>query len=121
MKQYGPFAVLKDQVDTQVVVKAGDTVHTLSSGKTNFGGAFLGIGAPVLDANGDDWGTPSDYPVPALRKNSLVCQVGSLWYQGGTDASFTPTQGGKLILAVNDKNTSDNEGGWSVIVQVDEV
>jgi hypothetical protein len=112
--QFGPFGVLKGAVRTNVVVYAGDTVRTISEGVIDFGGAVLGGGAPLLDANGDSWPTPPHYPAPALRKNSLICGVGGAWYQGGTDASFASWTTGELVLSVNDASPEDNSRGWSV-------
>jgi hypothetical protein len=114
--QFGPFGVLKGQVRTNVIVYAGDTVRTISGGVIDFGGGFLGGGAPLLDANGDSWPTPPNYPAPSLRKNSLICGVGGAWYQGGTDASFVSWTTGELVLSVNDASPEDNSRGWSVTV-----
>jgi hypothetical protein len=115
-REFGPWGVLKGETATGVHVQAGDTVRVVSDGLIDFGGAPLGIGAPILDANGDSWSTPADYPAPSLRKNSLICRVGPLWYQGGTDAVFRPGDSGEVILRVNDKNVEDNSRGWTVRV-----
>jgi hypothetical protein len=117
-KQYGPFGVIGADVSTGVFVQAGDIVRTISEGLVDFGGAVLGAGAPILDANGDSWSTPSSYPAPALRKNSLICKVGTKWYQGGTDKSFTPGEDGEIILRANDDSPGDNSRGWTVTLYV---
>lgn len=114
----GPFHVLKGERETGINVHAGDHVRVVSSGLIDFGGAFLGQGAPKLDANGDSDTPPADYPEPALRKNSLICRVGPQWYQGGTDTSFTPGHDGELVLRANDRYEEDNSRGWTVTVWV---
>jgi hypothetical protein len=117
-KQYGPFGVVGSEVPTGVFVKAGDTVRTISEGLVDFGGAVVGIGAPILDADGDSWSTPSNYPAPALRKNSLISKVGTRWYQAGKDKSFTPAEDGEVILRTNDAGPEDNSRGWTVTLYV---
>ena len=117
---FGPFGVCKTSVETNIRVMKGDTVRVVSTGTVDFGGAVLGIGAPILDANGDnnDRGAPNDYPAPALMKNSLICKVQSHWYQGGTDKSFIADEDGQLILLCNDAHREDNSRGWQVTVYV---
>jgi hypothetical protein len=113
-RQYGPFSVLKTQVRTGITVQSGDAVRTVAEGMIDFGGAAVGFGAPILNADGDSWSTPDDYPAPSLRKNSLICKVGNTWYQGGTDKFFNTATSGEVILYVNDKEPNDNSRGWSV-------
>lgn len=118
-KQYGPFGVVGGDVSTGVFVQAGDEVRTISEGIVDFGaGNPFGLGAPMLNADGDSWSTPSSYPAPALRKNSLICKVGTRWYQGGTDKRFTPAEDGEVILRTNDDNPADNSRGWTVTLYV---
>jgi hypothetical protein len=114
--QYGPYGVATGPVNTGIHVNAGDAVRIVSRGEVDFGGAVFGIGAPKLNANGDDWSTPGNYPAPSLRKNSLICEIGSTFYQGGTDEMFTPSEAGNLTLHLNDNNPSDNSRGWQVTV-----
>lgn len=120
-KQHGPFGVVGTDVSTGVFVQAGDTVRTVSEGLVDFGGALIGIGAPILDADGDSWSVPASYPAPALRKNSLICKVGSRWYQGGRDKSFIPGEDGEIILRPNDDSPGDNSRGWAVTLSVTSV
>ena len=118
--EYGPFSVSREMVNTSVNIERGNVVVIRSEGLLDLGGAVLGIGAPVLDANGDNWVTPLDYPAPQLRKNSLIWKVGDQWYQGGVDT--TPgvecSTSGELLLFINDSNTQDNSREWSVRVGV---
>jgi hypothetical protein len=109
----------RTEVRTDIQMAAGDTITTQSSGEVDFGGAFIGFGAPILNADGDDWPTPSNYPTPSLRKNSLICKIGrssTTFFQGGVKRSFTAPTSGELILDVNDKDTGDNTRGWTVFV-----
>ena len=115
---YGPLSVGNKEINTELTIQAGSKVRIQASGTVDFGGAFLGMGQVIRDADGDDWSTPSDYPAPDLRKNSLICKVGGQWYQGGTDKSFVPTQSGELLLRSNDKDLADNSRGWEVRVTV---
>lgn len=115
---HGPFNVVNREVNTRVYVRRGAAVRIRATGVVDFGGAVLGVGAPVLTADGDDWATPSNYPAPDLRKNSLICRVGGNWYQGGTDKVFTPTEDGELVLLPNDVKLDDNSRAWTVTVYV---
>jgi len=113
------FSVLNHEVPTGLTIRAGSKVRVLSSGVIDFGGAVLGLGAPIKDADGDDEVTPGDYPAPGLHKNSLICKVGSPpWEQCGTDATFQSKADGELILQPNDKDLLDNSRGWKVTVVV---
>src|ERR1700752_532842 len=125
-KFYGPFyvGVLKRQrgggylteEPTDIQVQAGDTIITHTSGLVSVGGNFLGYW--VVDADGDDWETNSDFPAPSLRRYSLICKIGSggTYLQGGVCQSFSAPASGKLILDVNDGPDEDNRGSWTVFV-----
>ena len=117
-RQFGPFAVVGGEVSTGVTVQGGDTVRVVGEGLVDFGGALLGAGAPILTADGDSWSTPASYPAPSLRKNSLICRVGSRWYQGGVDKMFVPGESGEVILRTNDDSPGDNSRGWTVTLYV---
>jgi hypothetical protein len=114
----GPFGISNNVISTDLLIHAGWIVRTSSYGSIDFGGAVAGIGAPKLDADGDSSPTPPNYPAPELRKNSLICKVGSLWYQCGTNASFRPFDTGTLTLQPNDAQLEDNSRGWTVDVFV---
>jgi hypothetical protein len=114
----GPYTVVGPEVHTGISVNPGDVIDVHASGLVDFGGAVLGIGAPILGPNGDNEITPIEYPDPTLRKNSLIVKIGNEFYQGGTDTSFTSTTSGEIILLANDFNTSDNSRGWSVSLTV---
>jgi hypothetical protein len=113
-RTFGPFKVVDRMVNTRVNISAGDRVTVTAVGEVDFGGAVAGIGAPILTADGDDWQTPSNYPAPSLRKNSLICDVGGTLFQGGVNRSFVSTVAGPLILGVNDRTPEDNSRGWQV-------
>ena len=115
--EYGPFKVTVKN-ETSIQLKVGDKVRIVSEGKLKLGGGVFGIGEPVLDANGDDWPTPVDYPSPLLRKNSLIVKVGSDFYQGGVDATFIVKKTGELILLCNDSAPNDNSDYWTVNITV---
>jgi hypothetical protein len=120
---YPAIRVVGREVRTTIEVRDGDRVDVDASGTVDFGGAVAGIGAPVLEADGDDWDTPAGYPAVLLRKNSLILGLRSsfdatttTWFQGGTHAGFTAPSRGYLSLAANDATPDDNSRGWSVVV-----
>jgi hypothetical protein len=106
---HGPFKVVDKHRNTGITVKAGDRIGVLCSGMVNTGTNLIGIGSPVVDADGVP-GSSADagFPAPGLREYSLICRVGPKWYQGGINASFTSTAEGTLILSINDWKRSDN-------------
>jgi hypothetical protein len=120
----GPHLIHGHEVNTGVSVNAGDIFRVTSTGKVDFGGAFVGFGARHLNADGDDpdyeladkCPTPTNYPAPNLAKNSLIVKVGGNWHQGGTNRIITASASGTIILAANDNMVGDNSGGWSVFV-----
>lgn len=115
--KHGPYLVVGPEVLTAVSVEKDDILEVTSEGLVDFGGAFQGVGAPILDANGDTSNTPSNYPAPNLRKNSLIVKIGDEWVQGGTSARLSVSNtGGEIILRANDLDISDNSRGWSVIL-----
>jgi len=116
-RQSGPYTVGDRVIYTRAEIEAGSTVHITASGLVDFGGAFLGTGQVIKDAEGDDWQAPDDYPAPDLKKNSLICKVGNLYYQGGVDTYFTPMETGELILRPNDADLTDNSRSWEVMVE----
>jgi hypothetical protein len=116
---HGPFLVVDHAVNTKVQVMMGDTIGVSASGEIDFGGAVLGIGAPIVGPDGDDpthWPTPSNYPAPSLNKNSLVCAIGTSMVQGGAKTSFVSPASGVLKLLPNDATPEDNSRGWTVTV-----
>src|SRR6266516_3778734 len=116
---FGPFKVVKTAKPTKIMVAVGDDIGVMSNGEVDFGagkGNILGVGAPILNANGDNAPTPGNYPAPSLRKNSLICMIGSSFFQGGVAASFVSSASGELILAINDATPQDNSRGWTIYV-----
>jgi hypothetical protein len=113
---HGEFHVVRDQVHTAVTVVKGDRVELRVSGydKVNFGGGLLGLFEPRLNADGDPVTAPENYPAPRLRKNSLICDIGGVWHQGGLYAQFEAQRSGEIILAPNDAYPGDNKEGWMV-------
>lgn len=112
----GDFTVVHGEVRTGMTLEAQDILILVSKGEIDFGGAVLGIGAPVLSANGDPFVDPN-YPLPGIRKNSLAYRIGNEpWRQGGVSTSpgYEVPRRGELILNVNDIDTSDNSRGWHV-------
>lgn len=117
--RHRPVTVLSSMLRTGIIVRAGDTIRTIATGAINFGGGVGGWFEPTLTADGDPVTAPPDYPAPPLRKNSLICQIGGRWFQGGSNASFMSPFDGELILAPNDRYPADNRGGWNVTIVQD--
>jgi len=119
--------VVGPAVDSGIDVNAGDRIDVRAEGTASFGSRFLGLFPPMLDADGDNWITPSDYPAPWLRKNSLLVLIrgglvrpgvaqASTFFQGGRDRSFVAPYAGRVLLQANDADPGDNTGGWQVTV-----
>lgn len=124
-RTFEPIIVVGRVVRTFIEVFYGDLVEISASGTVDFGGAVVGIGAPILGPDGDNWTTPPDYPAPDRQKNSLIVGVRSelypyrtSWEQGGTNRSFRSPHHGYLVLAANDATPDNNSRGWSVSITV---
>jgi len=124
-RTFEPIIVVGRVVRTFIEVFYGDLVEIRASGTVDFGGAVVGIGAPILGPDGDNWTTPPDYPAPDRQKNSLIVGVRSAsypyhtsWRQGGTNRSFRSPHDGYLVLAANDASPDNNSRGWSVSITV---
>jgi len=110
-KEYGPFHVSKDNVDTSISVNKGDIIRTLSKGTV-----WFSMFGPILSANGETYNTPDNYPAPNLLKNSLICLINNTFYQGGNDRYFVSNDNGQLYLRTNDSFFEDNFGTWEIYV-----
>lgn len=112
----GPFTVSTGPVNTGIIINPPDTVRVISSGLLNIG--YIFPNDRWLDADGWKDTADKNYPAPLLRKYSLVCQLGSDCFQGGTNATFIGIGNSQpLILAPNDDKPSDNQGSWQVVVE----
>jgi len=116
VNRFGPFTVLGAPSATRIAVRAGETIQTLPRGIVGFGGGIGGWLEPNLTADGDPVTAPPDYPAPPLRKNSLICEIGGRFFQGGTNSTFISNRDGELSLLANDRYPADNHGGWQVTV-----
>lgn len=109
------------------LIRNGSTVSITerSGGPTmNFGCA----GDPLCQNNntaGNSGATHSGFPFPDMRRHSLVLRIvdansGAKTWQGGAITQFVADRTGPLEFCVNDTVMSDNSGGWSFDVSVDE-
>jgi hypothetical protein len=125
--------VVGDDYRTGIFLNIGDVFSIFADGIVDFGGAFMGFGAPKNDADAEHEGNaPLDYPAPQCRKNSLIYRIepyengqplplnGVDWKQGGTarPQNELVLVGGELVLRTNDNQVGDNSGGWDVLVEV---
>jgi hypothetical protein len=122
---FGPYIVNNTLIDTGLTVAAGQRIHVQARGRMNLGGGTNGRGDLIADADGDgpEIPTPPGYPAVDLRKNSLLVQIGSAYYQGGMSVDITAKQGGRVSLLANDILPQDNQSvlngglrGWYVTV-----
>ena len=125
IRRFAPITVVGPNVETGIMVGAGDLIEVSTTGLVDLGGAFGGIGAPILTADGDTYPPPPTYPAPDLRKNSLIVGVRShinphviTWRQGGVHRSFNSPDTGTVVLRANDEAPGDNSRGWAVSLTV---
>lgn len=112
-------------ISNKPFLRAGTTVQieSIAGGfphKIDFGCAFGGC---VYDPSGEpDSIAGSDYPVPDMRKYSLVLRVGSQVVQGNNMSTTFATQHVHTALefCANDNNLDGNSGGWTLRATVDE-
>ena len=88
--------------------------------------AGIDFGCPFQGCRYDADGKPgsvadSTYPFPGLKEYSLVLRVGSQVVQGGTNMSFLATQSGTLDICLNDKDMTNNTGGYTIEIRVDQL
>ncbi|WP_258726257.1 hypothetical protein [Cellulomonas sp. NS3] len=103
-------------LDSQLLVQDGSTLRISATGNAKFG-ADLGSGYGPDGKTGSR--ADDGYPAPGKRELSLVCRVGNVWYQGGTQAQFVARDEGNLLLRPNDWKMDDNHGaGWDVTVVI---
>src|SRR5688572_19166595 len=55
IRRFAPITVVGPNVETGIMVGAGDLIEVSSTGLVDLGGAFGGIGAPILTADGDTY------------------------------------------------------------------
>jgi hypothetical protein len=108
-----PLLIQGELISSNLYVNPDDFIITASIGTISF--SFFG---PWEDADGEGNDTPPHYPAPNLRKNSLVCRIGDIWYQGGVFRGFIAKSSGYVYLRANDSFTADNSDGWQVKLYV---
>jgi hypothetical protein len=121
---YPSFTVTGAEIDTGIRINENNLITWTATGLVDFGGAFLGSGAPILGPEGDDWAVPFRYPTNLFRKNALLIGVRDRfgvveWLADGTSRSVRSTHDGILTLAANDRFPLDNSRGWTVTVTVE--
>ena len=105
-----------NDVDTGIVLKAGDRVVVDASGEINPGCVFCtGVGPAGGGGNAN-----SDWPLPGQREYSLIGKTGGQYFYIGSGKSWIH-QGGsdKLFLYINDIWTGDNSGKFVANIRVD--
>ncbi len=107
-------------VDTGIELRSGDQVVVTTTGNIS-----AGRRAGVVSPDGGQQGAAgvfgaSRYPVPTVGVGALIGYIRSTNGQAsqpffiGSQATFTTPVDGRLYLAVNDDNYSDNSGSFSV-------
>jgi hypothetical protein len=108
----------KEAKETGLRIQKGSRVNVKAAGRVWYDPHDVGWGYDA-DANKNDLADTSFY-ARGLAKYSLVCRIGTKWYQGGTDTNFVTTEDGKLVLVANDAagELDNNRGSWSVTITV---
>jgi PA-IL-like protein len=107
-------------VDTGIDLRSGDQVVVSATGNVT-----AGRRAGVVSADGGRQGAvgvfgASTYPVPSVGVGALIGYIVSSNGQAsqaffiGSQATFTSPVDGRLYLAINDDNYTDNSGSFSV-------
>ena len=107
-------------VDTGIELRSGDQVVVSATGNVT-----AGRRAGIVSPDGGQQGAAgvfgaSRYPVPTVGVGALIGYIRSNNGQAsqpffiGSQATFTTPVDGRLYLAVNDDNYSDNSGSFSV-------
>jgi hypothetical protein len=102
-------------VDTGRTVRRGQRVTFEPSGEIHFGRGP----DQVADANGRQ-GDPSQptLPVPSAGVGALIGRIGAgAPFVIGAQGAATMPANGRLFLAVNDRELSDNSGAFSVVIR----
>lgn len=104
--------------DPSLYLQKGSRVRMTASGKVGIGELVDTSGG--YDADGNGQSADNGWYAPGKFEYSLICRVGSTWYQGGTSTEFVASDDGYLTLQANDHvgNLSDNSGSWAVDVNV---
>jgi len=100
-------------------------VHITALRNASGGTAQINFGCPlngcIRDEDGDAGQAAANWPFPNLRPYSLVLKVGSVTYQGGTDATFITTgPAAPLEVCRNESQLGNHTGGWGINIDVDE-
>jgi hypothetical protein len=102
--------------DTGITVKKGDRLTFSATGQITYG--------PNADMTAGPDGNASlhmpQYPVPALPVGALIGRIGltgsSVFGIGANTQPIEMPAGGRLLLGVNDNQTADNTGAFTVTV-----
>ena len=109
-------------VDTQIDLRAGDPV-TISASGTIFAGRRVGETGPDGKASSGFGSIVNARPLPSAGVGALIAYIRmadgrlSSPYLIGSNLTTTVPTDGRLILAVNDDDYSDNTGSFSVRVR----
>lgn len=103
---------LNSYCNTQIPIERGDRVKIAASGIIKFG-IIAGPGGP----KGIDYGTRYNY-FSDVRHGALFGQIGDHTFVIGQSVSFISPSKGLLELNVNDSNSIDNIGSFTVEIMV---
>jgi hypothetical protein len=117
-------------VDTGIDVGIGDTIAVTASGIITFAKIGFVTAWPRTPDGTDPHGNGAEEPArnwdsqygihPAgdFRKNSLVFRINDWVFQGGSRVRVKSIRRGRLFMTVNDNVTDDNEGAWSLSIDI---
>lgn len=110
--------VVSTNLNSNIPIKKGSKVTLSATGKIEFG-AFAGVGSPEgiqgFRAYNKIKGINHGILLARIRKNGE-----ENWFVIGKGASFIAPSDGTLELLVNDDQINDNEGAFTVEVEIDD-
>jgi hypothetical protein len=100
--------------DTGITLKSGDMVTFRTTGQVNFGESAGQTAGP----DGNPAAHSASYPISALPAGALIGRVGGSapFGIGSNAAPIRMPAKGRLLLGVNDNESNDNSGYFSVVV-----
>ena len=108
--------------DTGIDVRAGDPINITASGVITAGSRIGQVGPDGASSTGFG-SVVNARPVPSAGVGALIAYIRmsngqmSAAYLVGSQLSSTVPVDGRLILAINDDNYSDNSGSFSVRIR----
>jgi hypothetical protein len=102
-------------MSTGISLKEGQTAKIKATGEISF---FLG-GQWKFSPDGEmNQVADGNSPAPGLVKNSLVAKAGGAAAYIGSNGEITAESNAQLMIAANDNYSNDNDGYWTVVIEI---